>query len=156
MQLQGLKAEEILMKLSDNFKKIEFFLSDIDETVLFKTRKNGGWTVKQIIGHLYDTQEVWGERIKQCCMNPGTLLESYDPESYVEKRDYNNADLNRLLKDYKQLRNQMYSLLIEGNWEKEAYHPEEGTRTVKDLAETIMQHEIHHLKQLEEIKSKDR
>lgn len=154
MQLQGLESEEIVLKLKDNFNKIETFLLNIDESLLLKTRTNGRWTTKQIIGHLYDTQEVWGERIKQCCIKPGTVFESYDPENYVEQRDYNNADMDSLLEIYKQSRNQMYSLLIDTNWGKSGSHLEEGTLTVKDLVETIMQHEIHHLDQLEEIKNK--
>lgn len=134
--------------------EIEMFIMNNDDSFFLKTYRGGGWTAKQIIGHLYDTQEVWGERIKQCCINSETVFQSYNPEEYVMKRDYNNACLNVLLKHYKEKRQQMYNLLIKDNWFKEGKHPEEGVLTVKDLVEIIMQHEVHHLEQLRSINNK--
>lgn len=151
MQLQDLKADEIVNILEKNLSNLEAIISDIDEKLLYKTRKNGKWTIKQIIGHLYDTQEVWGQRIAQCCLCSSVTLQSYDPETYVHERDYNNANMIELLKKYKKSRSEMLLLLVNDNWSKTGTHAEEGILTVKDLAETIALHEVHHLKQLQEI-----
>ncbi|MED3689919.1 DinB family protein [Peribacillus butanolivorans] len=153
MKLQDLKSDEILITLKKNFDKIEEFVTQFDDSILFRTRINGTWTVKQIIGHLYDTQEVWGERIKQCCLSPGIVFDSYDPEKFVEERDYNNANLKSVLELYRKSRTEMYGIFSKGNWDKKGFHLEDGTITIKDLAETIMAHENHHIEQIEDIKN---
>lgn len=152
LQLQGLNSETIIAKLKNNLNIIELFIENTDESFLLKTIRHDGWTIKQIIGHLYDTQEIWGKRIEQCCKNSEVVFESYNPEYNVVKGDYNNTDLNILFQAYKQKRNEMYHFLINDNWNQVGRHPEEGILTVKDLAETIALHEIHHLEQLEKIK----
>ncbi|MEK4198759.1 DinB family protein [Cytobacillus sp. FSL K6-0265] len=152
MKLQNLKSDEILILLKRNFSKIEEFVTQFDDSILSRTRQNGKWTVKQIIGHLFDTQEVWGERIKQCCQSSLIIFESYDPEKLVEEREYNKANLKRMLEQYRKSRIEMYELLTKENFKKEGIHIEDGTMTVKDLAETIMAHELHHIAQIEDIK----
>ncbi|MBA4537423.1 DinB family protein [Bacillus aquiflavi] len=152
MQLQGLSKNEILNTLEKNLLRLEKLVMDhMSEEIFYKTRKNGKWTAKQIIGHLYDTQEVWGKRIAKCCLHNSAVLESYDPELYVRERDYNNVNMKYLLKKYKKSREDMQHLLVDDNWSKTGKHVEEGIFTVKDLAETIALHEIHHIRQVEEI-----
>ncbi|ASV70187.1 MULTISPECIES: DinB family protein [Cytobacillus] len=153
MKLHNLELNEILISLKENFDKIERFATEIDESILFRTRKNGTWTVKQLIGHLYDTQEVWGERIKQCYASPSLItFTSYDPEKLVKERNYNSANLKSVIELYRKHRMDMYEILTKKNATKEGLHLEDGTMTIKDLAETIMAHEKHHIAQIEDIK----
>lgn len=152
MKLLYLKPEEIIKKLNTNFHIIEGF-GDLDDSTLYKTRKNGKWTVKQIIGHLYDTQEVWGKRIEKFKGSEGYVLQSYNPEELVEERDYNNVSIKYIIERYRIERTSLIDNLSEDSWFKEGLHPEEGIMRVKDLAETIMLHEIHHIEQIEEIKN---
>lgn len=152
MKLDYLKPEEILKKLSLNFQRIEEF-KNLDESTLYRTRTNGKWTVKEIIGHLYDTQEVWGKRIEKCNESPGFVFQSYNPEELVEERDYNKVSIEYILERYRIERALMIDSLSEDSWFKEGFHPEEGIMRIKDLAEIIMSHEIHHIEQIEEIKN---
>jgi uncharacterized damage-inducible protein DinB len=151
METGKLSREEIIKVLEQNMHELENLVAILDDSMLNKTRKNGKWTVKQIIGHLYDTEEVWGKRIELCYLKNKPVLESYDPELYVEKRNYKEQDIKNIILKYRHSRNKTLSLLNKDIWDREGIHQEEGLMNVQMLAETIALHEIHHLSQIKEI-----
>lgn len=65
------------------------------EHTLDQSLGEGKWSIKQIAGHLYDTKEVWSERIEKAISNDHTPFQSYDPEMYVKKRAYGDLTYKR-------------------------------------------------------------
>ncbi|PRT43401.1 DinB family protein [Bacillus wiedmannii] len=155
MKLQNLTRREIITSLQTTLKNLDELVQGMPEQVLFKARLVGGWNTSEIIGHLYDTEEVWGKRIKDTFSQNVPILESYNPEEYVLVRnykEYKREEILCLISRFKVLREKTISLLDElDNWDKVAMHKEEGKISIKYMAEVLALHEQHHLNQIEEL-----
>ncbi|CAL8897145.1 DinB family protein [Bacillus pumilus] len=156
METGKLTKTEITTSLQESIRELEKLVETCDEHTLDQSLGEGKWSIKQIAGHLYDTEEVWSERIEQAISNDHTPFQSYDPEMYVKERAYerfNVQEIKALIKRLKERRSKTLHLLEKDTWEQSGMHPEEGVMTVQILAETIALHEQHHLDQIKAIMS---
>lgn len=156
METGKLTKTEIITSLQESIRELEELVQTCDEHTLDQSMGEGKWSIKQIAGHLYDTEEVWSERIEQAISSDHTPFQSYDPEMYVKERAYelyNAQEIKALINRLKDRRNKTLQLLGKDTWDQSGLHPEEGVMTVQVLAETIALHEHHHLAQIKAIMS---
>ncbi|MEH7776932.1 DinB family protein [Bacillus altitudinis] len=156
METGKLTKTEIVTSLRESIRELEELVQACDERTLDQSLEEGKWTIKQITGHLYDTEEVWSKRIEQVLSNENIPFQSYDPEIYVKERAYERytaQEIRALIERLKESRNNTLQLLHEDTWDCSGLHPEEGAMTVQILAETIALHENHHLAQIKAILS---
>ncbi|KEP27204.1 DinB family protein [Bacillus zhangzhouensis] len=156
METGKLTKTEIITSLQTSIRELEELMQTCDEHTLDQSIGEGKWSIKQIAGHLFDTEEVWSERIEQAISSDHTPFQSYDPEIYVKKRAYelyNAQEINSMINRLKERRSKTLQLLEKDIWDQSGLHPEEGVMTVQILAETIALHENHHLAQIKAIMS---
>ncbi|WP_281237073.1 DinB family protein [Bacillus safensis] len=156
METGKLTKSDIITSLQESMRELEKLVEACDDYTLDQSLGEEKWSIKQLAGHLYDTEEVWSERIEQAISDHYTPFQSYDPEMYVKERAYewyNAEEIKALIKRMKERRNNTLRLLEKDIWEQSGLHPEEGVMTVKVLAETIALHEQHHLDQIKAIMS---
>ncbi|MBZ9520832.1 DinB family protein [Bacillus safensis] len=156
METGKLTKTDIITSLQESMSELEKLVEACDDYTLDRSLGEDKWSIKQLAGHLYDTEEVWSERIEQAISDDHTPFQSYDPEIYVKERAYewyNAEEIKALIKRMKERRNNTLRLLEKDIWEQSGLHPEEGVMTVQILAETIALHEQHHLDQIKTIMS---
>ncbi|UFJ43179.1 DinB family protein [Brevibacillus humidisoli] len=154
MELQNLRPDQIILSLQDTMTRLEKLLRQLPESAWQLSIAPGKWTVAEIVGHLYDTEEVWGGRIEKVCHEEKPDLPGYDPESYVRQRgykQYNLSEMTELLQAYRQHREKTLALLQGDVWRRVGVHLEEGEMSVQVLTEILALHEQHHLQQIEQI-----
>lgn len=154
MELKNLRPEEIVSSLQTTFHQLEELLRQMPASALRLSLAPGKWSIAEIVGHLYDTEEVWGGRIAKVCTETKPFLPGYDPEAYVRERRYSHytlAQMQDLLLAYRQKREQTLALLAGDVWNRVGIHAEEGEMRVQVLAEILAVHEQHHLQQIEQI-----
>jgi hypothetical protein len=110
------------------------------------------WTVKDIIQHIIDTERISAYRALRFARNDGTPLHSFDENSFAQNTTANLRTINSLLEELTVLRkgNRMMfesfddtMLLRTGkNWKYEI--------SVLALGFTIIGHQLHHLKVIDE------
>lgn len=110
------------------------------------------WSVKEIIGHLVDTERIMAYRALCISRGEQTALPGYDHESYVEQANFNQRSLQSLSTEYDALRNANISMF--NSFSKQQVL-QKGTAngvsvSVRALAFIIAGHEKHHLNILEE------
>ncbi|MEC4589243.1 DinB family protein [Bacillus safensis] len=156
METGKLTKTDIITSLQESMSELEKLVEACDDYTLDRSLGEDKWSIKQLTGHLYDTEEVWSERIEQAISDLHKPFQSYDPEMYVQERAYewyNAEEIKALIKRMKERRNNTLRLLEKDIWEQSGLHPEEGVMTVQVLAETIALHEQHHLDQIKAIMS---
>ncbi|PCK20914.1 squalene--hopene cyclase [Bacillus pumilus] len=156
METGKLTKTEIITSLRESIRELEELMETCDEHTFDQSMGEGKWSIKQIAGHLYDTEEVWSERIEQAISSDHTPFQSYDPDMYVKERAYElytAQETKALINRLKDRRSKTLQLLKKDTWDQSGLHPEEGVMTVQLLAETIALHENHHLAQIKAIMS---
>lgn len=112
----------------------------------------GKWTVKELIGHLNDTERIFAYRALRIARGDQTPIEGFEQDDYVRSADFNARSLEEMVEDYIAVRRATLSLLRN-------LSPEAWTRkgiannnevTVRAIAYTLAGHDLHHRRILEE------
>lgn len=114
--------------------------------------ETGKWTVKEVVGHLVDTERIMAYRALCISRGEQKSLPGYDQDEYVEQADFDNRSLQNLSTEYDALRNATISMFNSFN-EKQILRKGTANNTtvsVRALAYIIAGHEKHHLNILEE------
>lgn len=108
---------------------------------------DGKWSVKEVIGHMIDTERVMAYRAMCISRNDQTSLPGFDQDHYVDHAHFSVRSLQNLSAEYDAQRNANISM-FNGLTEKQilAKGTANGVEvTVRALAHIIAGHERHHL-----------
>lgn len=110
------------------------------------------WSVKEVIGHLIDTERVMAYRAMCISRGDQTSLPGFDQDEYVASANFDERNLQSLSTEYDALRNANISLFnsFTEQQTKLTGTANGATVSVRALAYIIAGHEKHHLNILEE------
>jgi len=112
----------------------------------------GKWTLKEVLGHLNDTERIMGYRALRIARGDQTPIEGYEQDDYVRNAPFARVSLADLIEDYIAVRSATISLfrnLDEPAWSRRGV-ANKNEITVRALAYVIAGHELHHRRILEE------
>lgn len=110
------------------------------------------WTIKEVLGHISDTERIFIYRALRIARGDSTPLASFEQDDYVRAGEFNARTLHDLLEDFASVRGATSALF-------RSLHPQAWTRrgvannqevSVRALAYMTAGHELHHVKILEE------
>ena len=110
------------------------------------------WTVKEVVGHVADTERVFAYRAMRFARGDQTPLAGFEQEDYVRAAHFGTRTLADLVEEYVDVRHASLSLfrsLDEEAWQRRGVASDNSV-TVHALAYLIAGHELHHRKILEE------
>ncbi|EHQ26838.1 DinB family protein [Mucilaginibacter paludis] len=112
----------------------------------------GKWTVKQVLGHMIDTERIMTYRALRIARNDATPLPGFEQDDYVANSRHNDFDLMDMAEEFKLLRQvNLYFFKSLNNEEKQrAGLASNYSVTVNALLYIIAGHEAHHLQILKE------
>ena len=110
------------------------------------------WTLKEVVGHLNDTERIMSYRALRIARGDATPIEGFEQDDYVRNAPFARRPLEDLIEDYIAVRRATVSLfrnLDEPAWSRRGL-ANKNEVTVRALAYIIAGHELHHRKILEE------
>jgi uncharacterized damage-inducible protein DinB len=123
-----------------------------------KRPARGKWSIIEILGHLSDTEIVYGWRYRLCLCEPGSPIQGYDQTVWVEElRHRSRGNAKRLLERIRVAREGNLDTLRQvprQNWKRYGRHSERGRETVRGTVELIAGHDLNHLDQIKAIRKK--
>lgn len=112
----------------------------------------GKWTVKEVIGHMMDTDRIFAYRALSIARGERHPLPSFDQDEYVRKGKFNLRNLADLTYEYRLIRES--NILLFKGFDQSVYSNRgvaAGNEvTVLALMWMIAGHQKHHLKILKE------
>ena len=112
----------------------------------------GKWTLKQVVGHVVDTERVFGYRLLRAARGDNaTPLAGYDDEGWARTWKVDSLRLSALAAEFGAVRTSTLFLLRhldEVDWTRRV-QANGATFTVRALAFIIAGHELHHRRILE-------
>jgi hypothetical protein len=148
----SLVSGDILAALEDQPRETMALLSTLTEAQAQFRYAPDKWSIKEILGHVIDTERIFAYRALRIARNDATPMEGYEQDDYVRNGDFDRCALADLLDEFTCVRRATLSLL-------QKLTPEAWLRrgianknevSVRALAYIIAGHELHHRKVLEE------
>ncbi|HEU5290140.1 MAG TPA: DinB family protein [Cyclobacteriaceae bacterium] len=129
---------------------LHFF--ELDEPMLQRTYGRDKWSIRQILHHLCDSEQIFMERLKRIIAEPKQVIWAYDQDKWNDAFDYQVSPLG----DKKQLYNlcrlfnmELVDKFFDTHHDKPFIHSEAGLRKLGEEFERIAIHNNDHIKQIE-------
>jgi len=147
-----IKGENIIKVLEDQIQTTQEFLKSISEEDSLYYYAEGKWTIKQVVGHVTDTERIMAYRALCIARKEKQSLPGFEENDYALAGKFNSRKIFDLVDELRVVRKANLPLLKSFDEEMIA---ERGTAnnkeiTVLALMYIIAGHQEHHLKILRE------
>jgi DinB superfamily len=145
-------ANDVLAALEDQRRQMLLLLcgrTEADGDLRYAPDK---WSLKEILGHVNDTERIMSYRALRISRGDATPIEGYEQDDYVRNGPFARLPLADLIEDYIAVRRATVSLfrnLDEAAWSRRGV-ANKNEVTVRALAYVIAGHELHHRRIIEE------
>jgi DinB superfamily len=146
------QTNDILGTLDDQRRQTLLLLSgrtEADGDLRYAPDK---WSVKELLGHVNDTERIMSYRALRIARGDATPLPGFEQDDYVRHGPFQRRPLSDLIEDYIAVRRATLSLfrnLDEPAWTRRGTASNHEV-SVRALAYIIAGHELHHRRILEE------
>jgi len=105
------------------------------------------WSVKELLGHLIDSERIFSYRALSFARNDQTPLPGYEQNDYVRGTDFDSRNLADMVEEFATVRRATIQLLRPLNETEWLRHGKanENDVSVRALAYIIAGHELHHM-----------
>lgn len=138
---------DILATLTRQMEETLRLLRGIDETKAGERYASGKWSIKELVGHLIDTERIFAYRALRFARNDSNPLTGFDQDDYVRGANFDDRALAQLADEFEYVRRstiKLFEPLSEDAWNR--HGPANGDEvTVRALAFIIAGHELHHV-----------
>jgi hypothetical protein len=110
------------------------------------------WSVKELVGHVSDTERIFAYRLLRFARNDKNALAGFEQDGYITNADFDNCRLSDLVREFELVRKSSIALLRhlpENAWSRSGVASDNEV-SVRALAYMIAGHELHHLNVLSE------
>lgn len=140
------------MHLQTQAGELTTLCTGLSESAAMFRYAEGKWTVKEVIGHLLDTERIFAYRLLRISRGDVTVMPGFDETSYVPEGQINRRSVDELVSEFKL---QRASTLALANGIPLAAWPRvgiaSGFRTsARALVYIILGHTAHHFDLLRE------
>jgi hypothetical protein len=146
------EGNDLVSALENQIDQTTSLLATIPEEKGTWRYAEGKWSIKELVGHLIDTERVMAYRALRFSRNDTTELEGFDQDPYIENADFDSCKLSDLTKQFELVRQSnifMFNSLSENAWNRSGIASGNPV-SVRGLGYIIAGHEVHHIKILKE------
>ncbi len=135
-------ATDHFLELAESLK-----FSDLDKS------DAEGWTPRQVIHHMADSEAQSYARLRRLIAEPGTAIQGYDESKWAENSTlgYQTETVETSIRVIAAVRQSSYELLTrlqENQLENMGIHSESGNYSIKDWLNSYINHPIDHANQI--------
>jgi len=145
-------SDNILETLRQQRDKTTSFFKSVSDEKANYAYAEGKWTVKEVLGHMVDSERVFVFRALSFARGEEQSLPGFDENTYVPAGKFGDRTLQSLIDEYTSVREAtltFFNNLRDEDWAKTGI-ANNGNFTVNSLAYIIAGHNEHHLKILAE------
>jgi uncharacterized damage-inducible protein DinB len=139
-------GDDVLAELENQIESLPKFLSAISEEKASFAYAEGKWTIKEVLGHMLDTERIMSYRALCFARQDATALPGFDENDYVKYAHFADRSLQSLLDEFIVLRKSTMYLLKSFNQEELNRSGISNDRpiTVRALVYILAGHVNHH------------
>ena len=150
--LKYIPEDDLLKCLVKQKSVIELFFNDVPPARESFQYADGKWMLKEVAGHVCDTERILGYRALRIARNDKLPLEGFDENEYMLQANYGTRSLKNITEELLAVRQS--TILLFQNMD-EQMPDRKGTAnnneaTVSGLLFFIVAHARHHMKVIQE------
>jgi DinB superfamily len=145
-------GEDIGAYLSAQLGEMERLLGPLDDAGARFRYAPGKWSVKEVLGHLCDSERIFAYRLLRIARADATPLPGFDENAFVPPGEFDARPLPNLIREFQAVRRSTIALaegLPAGAWERRGQASGKSIST-RALIYIIVGHLSHHLGVLRE------
>ena len=134
--------------------KLQRLLKRVPASHLKKQPEPNKWSVAEILGHLAESEIVFGYRIRMILGSNGTPIQAFDQNKWHENDGYlarNSKMAFELFQIIRETNVALLKSLTKVQWDFHGNHQERGRETIVRMVELYAGHDVNHVKQIEGI-----
>lgn len=112
-----------------------------------------GWSASEIAAHLADVEIGLAWRLRQTLAEDEPEIQPFDQDAWAAATRYSKRDPEASLRAFAAVRAVTVEIMrgmTDEEWERKFRHPEFGHLPIRSLVEHIADHDLAHLRQIEE------
>ena len=138
--------EDVLAALRSQLAETLALLRDVPETEANRRHPPYTWSVKEVVGHLTDSERVFGYRALRFARGDATPLPGFDENAYARAAEFDRRTLADLAAEFEAVRRShlaFFGSLSEAAWDRKGI-ANESEVTVRAIVYILVGHERHH------------
>ena len=147
-----MSIEELAARYDESTQAFLSLASTLTESDLDRADAEG-WTPRQVIHHVADSEAQSYARLRRLIAEPGTAIQGYDEGKWAENSTlgYSKSDVAPSIEVFAAVRKSSYSLLqrlSESELDNKGIHTESGEYSIRTWLETYTNHPLDHANQI--------
>ena len=145
--IEKVPGEQIGEFLAAQLGEVERLLAPLDDAAARFRYAPDKWSVKEVLGHLCDSERIFAYRLLRIARADATPLPGFDENAYVPAADFDARPLAELLREFQAIRASTIALaegLPSEAWERRGQASGKSI-TTRALAYIMVGHLTHHL-----------
>jgi len=141
------KGENVIKELQDQIVSMQVFLATVPENQEDFSYAPGKWTLKEVIGHIIDTERIMAYRVLRFARGDNKVLQGFEEDEYVKAANFHKRTLYDLAHEFGLVRESnlcLFKTLDEGALSRRGMANDKEI-SVRALIHTIAGHTTHHL-----------
>ena len=146
------KTDDIVTTLQKHAQETRDLLATVSAEKAEFRYAPGKWSVKEVLGHVNDTERIMSYRVLRIARGDQTPMEGFEQDDYIAGGKFGCRTIEDLLQEFMTIRNATIQLIRHLDAESSERH---GTANHKPISAraivyVIAGHELHHRKILQE------
>ena len=145
--IRHVEYSDIEVQLKENRKSAMTLFGSLDDEKALLRYEEGKWSVKEVLGHVMDTERIFTYRALALARGETEPLAGYDHNQYVKEAGFDRFGVDELIEQYKNTRSSTLSLFqsFDGKELVKRGVVNGSNFTVRGLGVVVAGHELHHL-----------
>ena len=143
-------GDNIGEQLVEQLSQVERLLSGLDNAAALARYAPGKWSIKEMLGHLNDSERIFSYRLLRISRGDPTPLPGFDQNPYVEAGRFDDRPVTDLLGEFRAMRLSTVALasgIPPEAWTKRGVASDNSV-SARALLYIIVGHVAHHLQVL--------
>jgi hypothetical protein len=146
------EGSDVIASLREQLDELLGFLGHLDPATADYRYAEGKWSVKEVIGHVIDTERVFAYRALAFARGERTPLPGFEQDEYVRGGDFSHRSMQSLTNEFEHLRLSnvsLFSSFTEDTWDR--FGTADGSAlSVRAIAYVVVGHAAHHISVIRE------
>jgi uncharacterized damage-inducible protein DinB len=138
---------DVVATLSRQLEDTLMLLGGLSEAQGDSRYEPGKWSIKELVGHIIDTERIFGHRAFRFARGDEQPLPGFEQDDYVRAAGFDNRPLKELTEEFELVRREnlcLFRSLDESAWLRRGT-ASDAQVSVRALAYIMAGHETHHM-----------